>query len=206
MKGDANGLATLAGLEKENCPLPVTWLSETPSGGRHYWFAMPEGAVPKNSVCFAPGLDTRGEGGLVVAPPSRLPNGCYKWLVSPAASPLAETPQWLVKAIGGGRSGSSGGPPLDMPPTGLAPAFALPLPTSMEDIQEELKRLFSSVANAPEGQGNITLFVVACRLRDFAKAGFFSLAPAKAFLSDAHSFWAQPDPGFDATVASAFRG
>ena len=55
--------------------LPHTWIDTTPSGGRHYWFAMPEGATVRNSAgkIFAAeghqGVDIRGDGGRSNIPP-----------------------------------------------------------------------------------------------------------------------------------------
>ncbi|MBS0570890.1 MAG: DUF3987 domain-containing protein, partial [Proteobacteria bacterium] len=65
---------------------------ETPHGG-HVWF--PHFPSVKNSVGkLAPGLDVRGEGGYVVAPPSVLPDGCYRFAASSGA--MTPAPQWLV--------------------------------------------------------------------------------------------------------------
>ena len=51
----------------------------TPSGGWHFYFAVPEGFdLPTNGKPW-PGVDIRGEGGYVLAPPSKLPNGEYTW-------------------------------------------------------------------------------------------------------------------------------
>ncbi len=44
-----------------------------------------------------PGCDIRGEGGLVVAPPSIHPNGKkYRWMQSPRKTQIAEAPEWLL--------------------------------------------------------------------------------------------------------------
>lgn len=52
----------------------------TPSGGWHFYFAAPGGErCPRNSNPW-PGVDIRGEGGYVLAPPSTLANGEYAWV------------------------------------------------------------------------------------------------------------------------------
>ena len=54
----------------EKYDIPDTLVVITGSGGRHYYFAHPGGAI-KNSVGkLSAGLDVRAAGGYVVAPPS----------------------------------------------------------------------------------------------------------------------------------------
>lgn len=61
------------------CGNPRTLMSRT-GNGRHYFFRYP-GERIRNSVRFAPGLDVRGDGGYVIAPPSRHQNGKrYRWI------------------------------------------------------------------------------------------------------------------------------
>jgi hypothetical protein len=62
------GEASLAALEREHGPLPETPTVLT-GKGRHLYFSHPGVAVPSR-VHVAPGLDVRGDGGYVVAPPS----------------------------------------------------------------------------------------------------------------------------------------
>ena len=53
----------------------------TPSGGLHYYFSYRHDDVRNSAGRLGPGLDVRGRGGYVVAPPSVLRNGhAYKWL------------------------------------------------------------------------------------------------------------------------------
>jgi hypothetical protein len=64
------GDATLAELERQFGMLPATVRVQTPQGGTHSYFVMPRsGAVPCRSD-VAPGIDVRGDGGYVLAPPS----------------------------------------------------------------------------------------------------------------------------------------
>ena len=92
------GDASLARLEAEHGPLPATVEVLTPSGGRHYWWRWPaSGPEIRNSAGrIGPGLDVRGEGGSVVAPPSALSDGGrYRW-VKNGTHAIAEAPAWLV--------------------------------------------------------------------------------------------------------------
>ena len=69
---------------------PPTLVAKTPSGGKHFWFQTP---IPlKNTTSsLASGIDTRGENGYAVLPPSSLPQGTYEW-ISPMDSPIAIIP------------------------------------------------------------------------------------------------------------------
>jgi len=58
-----------------NCPTV-----ETPRGGMHLYFAHPGGSIQCSVGLLARGVDVRADGGYVIAPPSRAPNGAYRWL------------------------------------------------------------------------------------------------------------------------------
>jgi len=89
------GDASLAELERLHGELPDTLRVSTGGGGRHYYFAATE--APVASGVLAPGLDVKGDGGYVVAPPSVHPNGtAYRWDGDPATKVLASPPEWLA--------------------------------------------------------------------------------------------------------------
>jgi hypothetical protein len=84
--------------------LAASPLSLTPSGGRHHVFRQPAGKSWGNSSGkLAPKVDTRGNGGYIVAPPSVVDGKAYRWaegfelLTSPAEIP--EPPPWLVEIL-----------------------------------------------------------------------------------------------------------
>ncbi|MBQ1289502.1 MAG: bifunctional DNA primase/polymerase, partial [Erysipelotrichaceae bacterium] len=60
-----------------------TWTSRTASGGLHSFIRS---NIPVASrIGWLPGVDVRGEGGYIVAPPSVLSDGSrYEWILSPA--------------------------------------------------------------------------------------------------------------------------
>ena len=94
------GDQTLQSLEQIHGPLEHTVECLTGGGGRHLYFAHPGGKVPNSSGRLGPGLDVRGDGGYVVAPPSIHPRGYYQWKVSPKdVAELAPTPSWLLKQM-----------------------------------------------------------------------------------------------------------
>ncbi len=91
------GDETLAELERQHGPLPDTWTCLTGGGGIHYYFRCDDPALTVGTG-FAPGLDYRGAGGYVVAPPSVHESGReYVWEAehTPANTPLAPLPDWL---------------------------------------------------------------------------------------------------------------
>jgi hypothetical protein len=91
------GEASLLELERRHGAIPETRTVIT-SRGRHVWFAYP-GAVPSTAGRIGRGLDTRGENGYAIAPPSIHETGhCYAFADDPWR-PLAIAPQWLVDAV-----------------------------------------------------------------------------------------------------------
>jgi P4 family phage/plasmid primase-like protien len=96
---DADGPEAVQTLSKSG--LPPTPAVQTSPGKRHYYSRHPGFPIP-NAVRIAPGLDIRGDGGYVVAPPSTHPSGSsYQWLpfLSPDDVDLADPPQWLLELI-----------------------------------------------------------------------------------------------------------
>lgn len=101
------GEDSLAALLRAHGPIARTVEAETGGGGRHLYFAHPGGLVP-NRAGLAPGVDLRGDGGMVVAPPSLHASGRrYRWRRSPEDTRLAPIPEWLLRIVrpGGPRAG-----------------------------------------------------------------------------------------------------
>lgn len=99
-----HGDETLADLVHTHGPLPHTVEAITGSGGRHIYFAMPLLETIRNDAGkrLGPGLDIRGEGGQVVAPPTWHANGtAYQWEAScdPDHTELADPPPWLIDLL-----------------------------------------------------------------------------------------------------------
>src|SRR5438552_7199591 len=94
------GDGALEHLEREHGRLPTTVECLTGGGARHLYFAHPGGLVVRNKVGLAPGLDLRGDGGYVVAPPSLHASGVrYAWVEDrrPDLTPLAPLPDWVLR-------------------------------------------------------------------------------------------------------------
>ena len=168
----AHGLRHLLGGE-----LPAGPQVHTGGGGWHFWF-LPLGYG--NRVRLLPGVDWRGTGGYVVAPPSRHVSGAtYDWVVRPGADPPPEGPAALRDLIAGPDPPWSNGGPAGFARSGAAPAGAAPTrPGQGEPIARPeryaavaLEAEADRVAHAPVGTRNDTLNRAAFALGRLVGAG-----------------------------------
>lgn len=93
------GDVSFEGLEREHGRIPMTVECRTGGGGRHLYFSHPGGLI-RNKVGLAGGVDLRGDGGYVVAPPSVHSSGIrYEWVEgrSPGSAALAPLPEWVLR-------------------------------------------------------------------------------------------------------------
>jgi hypothetical protein len=93
------GNAGLKKLEGEHDRMPTTIECRTGGGGRHIYFDHPGGLI-RNKVGLAPGVDLRGDGGYVVAPPSMHSSGVrYVWDEGrdPGSRAIAPLPDWVLQ-------------------------------------------------------------------------------------------------------------
>jgi putative DNA primase/helicase len=90
-----DGAAALAELQAKHGPLPETLQAISPSGSVHRYLKHPGIKIKNSASELGPGIDVRGDGGMVIAPPSVTPEvGAYRWL---NRSPIAAMPEWLVE-------------------------------------------------------------------------------------------------------------
>ena len=87
------GRITLDRLQAVNGALPSTKTVRTPSGGFHYYFT---GDMRTTTGTLGPGLDTRGTGGYVIAPPSVIPGEGEYALATAAFVTPQPAPMWLL--------------------------------------------------------------------------------------------------------------
>lgn len=120
--GVATGQVFVADLDVKNGvngldkPLPKTKAVHTPNGGVHLYFQAPDGIEVKSSTSavFGEGIDVRGHGGYVVAPPSSLKNGVYRFRDDTRRIAIAS--HWLISKVKRDtRETKSEGEPNDMP-------------------------------------------------------------------------------------------
>jgi len=97
------GFETLKKFQKKYGRLPTGPVSRTGGGGLHFFFACPDVPI-RNKVGVLPGIDVRGEGGLVVGPGSVHPSGkryLWKFGKSPRKVDFPQCPAPLLELISG---------------------------------------------------------------------------------------------------------
>lgn len=82
-------------------PMPKTWTVKTKKGYHYYFYLSPDDNF-KNSARICENVDIRANGGYVVAPPSRHPDGgVYEWVegLSPNDVQILEIPDFVRKEL-----------------------------------------------------------------------------------------------------------
>ena len=155
---------SLAALRAEEGPLPDTLTVTTGGGGRHHYFSAP-GAQLGNDAgrALGPGLDVRGDGGIVIAPPTRHLSGRrYQWV----DAPLAPLPGWIAERL--------------RPEPRPAPSVGVVAPALADGASRygaaALAEEAAAVARAAEGTRNHALNRAAFRLGQLAAGGEVSEA------------------------------
>jgi putative DNA primase/helicase len=185
------GLEAWAMLVAEHPPLPPTVTVETPSGGRHYYWRLPACAEIRNSVGkIGPGIDVRGEGGIVVAPPSVKPGkGAYAFAagMSPHDVKIADAPDWLVELA---MNAAAKKPKLSSVVSDKGEAGPLRRMALRRKAENQLVQLLEELAHAVPGTRNDTLNRIA-----FTMGGLAAFLPdgvARDGLLDAVAGWDDP--------------
>jgi len=172
--GGAQRLRDLIASEGGGVPLPSTYIVQTGSGGWHLYWRMPTDFEPTNSRGRLPaGLDVRGTGGQVVAPPSASGKGLYRVL---DASSVTDAPPWLLDLIR----------PRELTAVAMTSSagsvMLAELPGPERDrvgryartaVAAELDRVATSI----EGTRNETAFAAACSIHELLNAQWSSLDP-----------------------------
>ena len=94
----------------QNWLLKFDWTPDTMTAitgrGKHFYFLHPGFPVKNSAGHIAPGIDIRGEGGFVVAPPSVHMSGTFYRFEQPNAA-VSCAPSWLLEMLSGQRSQNS---------------------------------------------------------------------------------------------------
>lgn len=161
--------------------LPEGCWVRTPTGGVHIWLRTPLGVRVPDHPGILPGVDIKGDGGFVVAPPSmrlhqpikpevpgdssiRLP---YEWNGCPCQAP--DAPSWLFEWLD--YAAPAAGRPAQLVRNGEQVYDASP----PQDDGPDLKALLKT--GVPKGERNDTLYRLACSL--YRKHGTSSRVPAE---------------------------
>lgn len=142
-------------------PLPDTLRSVTGSRGEHLVFGAPPGGIinAANPMAAMPGIDTRGRGGYIVAPPSRHASGRrYEWAEHFWFTPIAAWPQSLSELMC---------TPRPVVPATLNETLRVSDRYAAAALAGEVARM----REAPEGTRNHTLNRAAFSLGQLAAAG-----------------------------------
>lgn len=100
-----DGYEELRRWEHDNGEFPETVRSITGRGGSHIFFHY-TGSDITNRAGILDGIDVRGEGGYIIAPPSVHPNGTeYQWEYAPDETPIAEITDTVRQFLSIGHEG-----------------------------------------------------------------------------------------------------
>jgi hypothetical protein len=163
--------------------LPKTWCAFTP-GGVHLYFAQPEGEpLPNTAGKLGPGIDTRGDGGYVVAPPSRLGfSAAYCWLLAPwELEQPAPLPRKILDALRPRRPST---PATFSPRRSFAPDLD-GAPWALQKLEAKAREL----AHAGKGARDAMLTAVAYWAGSRAREGHLRRSVAQAALLEAITSW-----------------
>ena len=159
--------------------------------GWHYLLAP---AGQGNRVGLVDGVDWRGAGGYIIAPPSRHPTGTqYRWL-RPHTAPLPQVPGWLHHHLDRDEQRTRTDEPL-RPITPITKGHAYGQAALRGELQE--------VATAQEGTRNDTLYRAGLRLHSLAAAGLLDPDHVDHQLTAAADHAGLPTAEVQRTIASA---
>ena len=165
------GEETLRRVLAEHGDLPEGRTIRTGSGGRHLYFRHPGGVVRNDSGRrIGPGVDIRGDGGYVIAPPSRHASG-KQYVVAARGNQLPTLPEWLLSLVH---------PPERPRPAHEPGRVRHASAWTSAAVDGELARL----GTAKEGTRNDTLNRVAFRLGQLVGGGSLSEAEIERLLVD----------------------
>jgi hypothetical protein len=175
--GGADVLGAVA--EQVGKTIPDTFTVITPSGGRHLYYLAPAGpgAPELRNTAGDRGrglgwkIDTRGQGGYVVAAGSTTPGGTYRHTGPDEPAPL---PEWLCQRLR---------------PPALPPPPSSSIRTRDGRVSRYLHAAITAetarVHDAPAGQRNFCLYVAAVALGQLVAGGALAEREARGVLLDA---------------------
>lgn len=165
------GMVSLTALDEQRL-LPGTVMAETAGGGLHLFYAHPGGYLMSGAGKYGPGIDSKADGGYVVAAPSVDARGrAYRWTpADPGEHALTPLHPELVERL--------------RPPAPITrPAVVAP-PTAATS-HNRFRALVHKVLTAQEGNRNQMLHWAAKATGEMIATGEMSEQAAVAALQDA---------------------
>jgi hypothetical protein len=163
------------------------WLVRTPSGGIHAYYPAARDVEQRSWQAPSAHIDFRGDGGYVIAPPSRLEvdgTSCTYDVIALTTQPAKPIDAGRLRSFLEPSRSKPVGPPSSLPPRGCRP--------------EALARV---VALTPEGGRNRALFWASCRMAEDGQ----TRANTLSYLMPAAQYAGLPDREIESTIDSAFR-
>lgn len=182
-----SGFAAFERARSEGLPGHWGWMIRTPSGGVHAYYPSVPDQEQRSWQVPSAHVDFRGDGGYVIAPPSRIEVGgsirTYD-VIAVTTQPAEPIDAIKLRQFLEPHRPKPVAPPPGLPPTGCRP--------------EALARV---VARTPEGGRNQALFWASCRMAEDGQ----SRATAVSYLMPAAQYAGLPDREIESTIDSAFR-
>jgi hypothetical protein len=177
-----DGVANFFELAEKNGGIEGAPSVRTPGGGLHFYFKQPHGEpLGISAGKIAPGIDTRGHGGYIIAPNSVMPDGRryqpHTEILFDRLHDLPEVPDWIVELVRKPKSnGQTNGHAFQSRGAG---------PREQKYALAALQNIYDEVAGAAKGQRNHQLNRSAFSLGTMVGAGWISEGVARAALIDA---------------------
>jgi putative DNA primase/helicase len=192
------------------CELPISLAVRTPSGGVHVYYRQPDdGGEPlRNRGVLPEHVDTRGQGGYVIAPPSKIVEPCvnatagdYRFLRGDRNAEAVEPPAELVAVLRAPKPAKAKAPaPLEH--SRIRPGSTAARPLDLDDAAAEDVRKYAlagleaecrAVRQAGSGRRNAQLNESALKIASLVAAGALDAGVARYSLEAA----ARENPGRD---------
>lgn len=198
------GLESKLALEDQYGDFPSTYTVRTGGGGCQFYFSVPDGySIKTLSRAFGPDLpdiDVRGDGGMVVAPPSVSGRGPYMVEVP---GEVADPPLWLIDLLLQRGIMEPLALPQDPVDPTTDPVTAVEPTEAPGWLAGSIETKLEEVRNAPEGEGNQTINRIAFMIGQYVPHGWISRAEAEERLLEAVQSWAHPHPQAAYTIRRA---
>jgi hypothetical protein len=192
--GPACGAESLAYLcARHGQPYPSsTFTVRTPSGGTHLYFQATARKARNSASRLGPLIDTRADGGYVVAPGSRVAGRAYELLSSDPTEPL---PDWIADALDEHPAAPPEPRPVPAADTRGGTAYALAA------LRNECERM----ATAVDGTRHDTLNKAVFSLGQLVGAGLLPELAVIASLTDAARASGLPDRDIPRIIRSGME-